>query len=90
MGESCILARGMGIRAGALREKGGLHTEGMQIPRRIGWASKKSLPRTRRKHEQVRRSKSSPGRSAESWFYSKSGQILNGKGGGQTKSPLIR
>ena len=35
----------------------------------------KSLPRTsRRKHERVSGRKSSPGRSAESWFHSKSGQ----------------
>ena len=38
-------------------------------------ASKKSLPRkSRRKHEQVSRRKSSPGRSAEPWFRSKSCQ----------------
>ena len=37
--------------------------------------SKKSLSRTsRRKHERVSGRKSSPGRSAESWFHSKSGQ----------------
>ena len=38
-------------------------------------ASRASLPkRGRRKHEQVSGCKSSPGRSAESWFYSYSGQ----------------
>ena len=38
-------------------------------------ASKKSLPRrSRRKHERVSERKSSPGRSAESWFHFKSGQ----------------
>ena len=43
--------------------------------RRKGRASKKNLPkRSRRKHERVSGRKSSPGRSAESWFYSKSGQ----------------
>ena len=43
--------------------------------RRIGRASKESLPRrSRRKHERVSGRKSFPGRSAESWFYSKSGQ----------------
>ena len=46
-----------------------------QIPRRTGRASNKSLPRTsRRKHERVSGRKSSPGRFAESWFHSKSGQ----------------
>ena len=51
-----------GIRARAWRDKGGLHGEGRQIPRRKGRASKKSLPRTsRRKHEWVSGHKSSPG-----------------------------
>ena len=53
---------------GAWRKKGRLHSEGKQIP-------KESLPRgSRRKHERVSGRKSSPGRSAKSWFYSKSGQ----------------
>ena len=68
--ESRTLARERGIRARAWRGKGGRHREGRQIPRRTGTASKKSLPRTsRRKHERVSGRKSSPGRSAESWFY---------------------
>ena len=38
-------------------------------------SSKKSLSkRSRRKHEWVSGCKSSPGRSAQSWFHSKSGQ----------------
>ena len=75
MGESRTLARKRGIRARAWSGKGGLHRERGQIPRRTGRASKKSLPRTsRRKHERVSGRKSSPGRSAESWFHSKSGQ----------------
>ena len=91
MGESHTLARVRGIKARAWRGKGGLHSEGRQIPRRTGRASKKSLPRTsRRKHERVTGRKSSPGRSAESWFHSKSGQTGNRKGGWETKSPLIR
>ena len=46
-----------------------------KIPRRRGRASNKSLPRTsRREHERVNGRKSSPGRSAESWFHPKSGQ----------------
>ena len=46
-----------------------------QVPKRSGRASKKSLPRrSRRKHERVSGRKSSPGRSAKSWFHSKSGQ----------------
>ena len=75
MGKSRTLARVRGIRARAWRGKGGLHGERGQIPMRKGRASNKSLPRTsRRKHEWVSGRKSSPGRSAESWFHSKSGQ----------------
>ena len=73
------------------RGKGRLHRERGQIPRRTGRASNKSLPRRgRRKHERVSGRKSSPGRSAESWFHSKSGQSCNRKRGWETKSPLIR
>ena len=69
------LARKRGIRARAWSGKVGLHRERGKIPRRKGRASKKSLPRTsRRKHEWVSGRKISPGRSAESWFYSTSGQ----------------
>ena len=58
MGESRILAREKGITARSWRGKGGLHRERRQIPRRKGRASKKSLPRTkRRKHERVRDAK---------------------------------
>ena len=61
VGESRTLAREMGIRARAWSEKGELHGERRQIPRK-GRASKKSLPRTsRRKHERVSGRKSSPG-----------------------------
>ena len=71
MGENRPLAREREIRAGAWSGKGGLYTEGRQIPRRKGRASNKSLPRTsRRKHERVSGRKSSPGRFAESWFHS--------------------
>ena len=71
VGESRTLARKRGIRARAWSGKGGLHLERKQIPRRKKRASNKSLPRTsRRKHEQVSGCKSSPGRSAESWFHS--------------------
>ena len=63
------------IKAGAWRGKGRLHSEGRQVPRRKGRVSKESLPRrSRRKHERVSGRKSSPGRSAESWFHSKFGQ----------------
>ena len=66
VGESHTLAR---VRA--WRGKGGPHRERGKIPRRTGGASNKSLPRTsRRKHERVSGRKSSPGRSAESWFHS--------------------
>ena len=75
VGESRTLARVRVIRARAWRGKGGLDRERRQIPRRTGRASNKSLPRTsRRKYERVSGRKSSPGRSAESWFHSKSGQ----------------
>ena len=75
VGESRTLVRERGIRAGAWRGKDGLHSERRQIPRRKWKASKKSLPRTsRRKHERVSGCTSFPGRSAESWFHSKSGQ----------------
>ena len=53
--ESCTLARaGRGIRAGASRGKGGLHSEVRQVPRKRRRTSKKSLPRrSRMKHERV-------------------------------------
>ena len=71
VGESRTLARVRGIRARAWSGKGGIHREQGKIPRRTGRASNKSLPRTsRRKHERVSGRKSSPGRSAESWFHS--------------------
>ena len=73
--ESRTLARVREIKAGARSGKGGLHRERRKISRRKGRASTKSLPRRgRRKHERVSGRKSSPGRSAESWFHSKSGQ----------------
>ena len=54
---------------GAWRGKGGLHSERRQIPKRKGRASKENLLReSRRKHERVSGRKSSPGRSAESYF----------------------
>ena len=75
VGESRTLTSERGIRARAWSGKGGLHCERRKIPRRKERASTKSLPRTsRRKHERVSGCKSSPGGSAESWFYSKSGQ----------------
>ena len=71
VGESRTLARERGIRARAWSGKGGLDRKERQIPRRTGRASKKSFPRRgRRKHERVSGCKSSPGRSAESWFHS--------------------
>ena len=91
VGEGRILVRKRGIRARAWSGKGGLHHEGRQIPSKKGRASNKSLSRTsRRKHERVSGRKSSSGRSAESWFHSKSGQTSNMKGGWEMKSPLVR
>ena len=79
MGESRTLTRVREIRARAWKGKGGIPVERRQIPRRKGRASNKSFPRrSRRKHEwtqkRVSGCKSSPGRFAESWFHSKSGQ----------------
>ena len=85
------LVRVREIRAGARKGKGGLHRKRRQVPKRKGRASKKGLLRgIRRKHERVNGRKSCPGRSAESWFHSESGQTLNQKGGRETKSPLIK
>ena len=75
VGESRTLAieRRIGVRA--WRGKGGLHSKQRQIPSMKGRASKESLPnRSRRRYERVSGHKSSPGRSAESWFHSRSGQ----------------
>ena len=75
VGESRTLAREKMIRARAWRGKGGLHSKERGVPRRRGRARKKSCPRTCKwKHERVSGHKSSPGRSAESWFHSKSSQ----------------
>ena len=64
------LGESEGIRARAWRGKGVLDREGRKIPRSTGRASNKSLPRTSRtKHERVSGRKSSPGRSAKSWFH---------------------
>ena len=50
---------------GARRGKSGFHSEGRQVSRRRGRASKQNLLRRKR----VSRSKSSLGRSADSWFH---------------------
>ena len=44
----CQCERESGIRVGAWRGKGVLHSEGMQVPRRKGRASKASFPRRSR------------------------------------------
>ena len=50
MSVSRILEREEGDhRAGAWRGKGGLHSEGRQVPRKRGRASKESLPRRKKK-----------------------------------------
>ena len=75
MSKSRILAREKEIRAGTWRGKSGLHSEERKFLRMRGSASKEILPRgSRRNHERVSGPESSPGRSAESWFRSKSGQ----------------
>ena len=56
-------------RSGACRGIDGFYSEGRQIPRRGGRASKESLPRrSRRKHKRVSGRKNSPGGSAQSGF----------------------
>ena len=88
-------------RAVPWRERGGSEREHEEervdftvkrrVPKRIGRASKESLSRgNRMKRERVSGRKSSPGRSAESWPHSMSGQTCDGKGGWEAKSPLIR
>ena len=89
--KSCTLARKRGIRARAWSGKSGLHSEGRQIQWSRRRARKKSVPRrSRKRHERVSGRKSSPGRSAESWFHSKSGQTWNRKRGWKTKSPAVK
>ena len=44
MSKSRTLTRERGIKAGAWSRKSGLHTEGRQVPRRKGRASKNSFP----------------------------------------------
>ena len=73
--KSRTFARQRGISARAWKRKSGLHSEGRKIPRRKRRESNKCLPRkSRRKHKRVSGRKSSPERSAESWFHSKFGQ----------------
>ena len=73
--ESHTLVRKRGIKAGAWRGEGELHSQGRQVPKRTGRASKESLHRrSGRKHERVSGRTSSPEASAESWFHSMSGQ----------------
>ena len=75
VGENHTFASEREIRVRAWRGKSGLHGRQRQIPKRTGRASKKSLPRiSKKKYERVSGCKSSPGRSEESWFHSKSGQ----------------
>ena len=67
MRECRTLAREGKIKAGARRRKSGLHSEGRQVPRRKGRATKESLSKgNRRKPELVRERKYFPGRSGES------------------------
>ena len=65
-----------GDQSESMETKGWTPSEGRQVPRRKnkGKARKQSLP-SRKKHEVMSGRESSPGRSAESRFHSKSGQI---------------
>ena len=75
MNESRTCDRERGIKAGAWKGNGKLHSEGRKLPRKRGRASKKSFSRrNRRKHERVSGCKSSSGGSSESWFHCKAGQ----------------
>ena len=66
------LGKREGIKAGAWKRKKEPHSEESQVLRTRGRASKESLSRTsRRKHERLSGCNSYPGRSAESWLYSK-------------------
>ena len=62
-------------RSESIGGKGGLHSEGGQVPRRKGRACKKIISRrSRRKHERVSGRKNSKRESEMSWFQSKSAQ----------------
>ena len=52
MGEIRTLVKERG-QSESMQRKGGLHDERRQVPRKRGRESKKSLPRRRRKYEQV-------------------------------------
>ena len=76
MSTSRTLARKREVRASAWGGNSQCHNE----KKKRGKASKENLPRrSRTKQERVSGRKSSPGRSAESWFHFKSGQIEMGK-----------
>ena len=62
-------------RGGSEREDGEERVDSTVNEGRFQGGERGRLPRgSRRKHERVSGCKSSPGRSAESWFHSKSGQ----------------
>ena len=64
-----------GIRARAWRGKDRLYRKKGRFLGGKGGQARRVLPRRdRRKHERVSGRKSSPGRSAKSWFHSMSGQ----------------
>ena len=63
------------IRARVQKGEGELHSKRRGVSGRKGRESKKSLDRgSRRKRKRLSGRKDSSGRSAESWFHSKSGQ----------------
>ena len=71
VGESRTLASERGIRARVWSGKGGLHSERSRFQGGKGGQARRATPRRcRRKHKRVSGRKSSPGRSAESWFHS--------------------
>ena len=91
--DSRTLSRKSNIRARAWRGKGGLDSEGRQIPRIKGRASKKSLPRrtSRRKHERMSGHKKPLQEDLQSLGFTPSlAKPEIEKGGWETKSLLIR
>ena len=71
VGKSCTLAR---ERGGSEREHGVERVDSMVNKGRFQEGKGGQARRGGRNHERMSGSKSSPGRSAESWFHSKSGQ----------------
>ena len=69
MSESRTLKRGREIRAAACGGESELQSEGRQFQEGEEGQAQRAFPwKSKRKHEKMSGRKSSPGRSAESWF----------------------